>query len=215
MNSRFERETPLRRLLVGCGAVAMLAVAGLAPAAASSSGSKTICVGVVVDPRAIGGTVNARCATVAAGSTGVDVLEAAGHTVTFRPRDGLLCTIDGLPKSGCGAVDDTHYWAYYHRAPDGTTWMYSNEGAGTYQPANRSTEGWVYDDGTSLKPDNIPARQICAGLLKPTPTPTPTPVRSTTPHPASTRPVRHGYPEHASPGPPKTATTNTPRPQTS
>ena len=54
------------------------------------------------------------------GATGVDVLEAGGHTVGFR-HDGLVCTIDGLPKTGCAAVDDTHYWAYFHRAPGATT----------------------------------------------------------------------------------------------
>ena len=31
--------------------------------------------------------------------------EAAGHTDQFR-NDGLICTIDGLPKTGCGDVDD-------------------------------------------------------------------------------------------------------------
>jgi hypothetical protein len=169
----------IRSRLVCAGAAALVAAVGFAPVVATgaagapmASAPKTICVGLVIDARSIGGSVNDGCATVKPGSTGIDVLEAAGHSVTFR-SDGLLCTIDGLPKSGCGDVDNTHYWAYFHRAPGRTTWSYSNEGASTYEPVNRSTEGWVYDDGTSLQPENIPAAKICSALVKSAATPTP------------------------------------------
>jgi hypothetical protein len=177
-----------RRLAIGCTAVALFAVAGFVPAAASPRAtSTTICVGLVVDPQSVGGSVSDTCVNVKPGTTGVGVLEAAGHTLTFR-GDGLLCTIDGVPDSGCSDVDNTHYWSYFHRAPDSTTWSYSNENMSTYKPANRSTEGWVYDDGSALKPENIPAAQICDGLLKPAATPTPSPKRT---HQTATHPKPH------------------------
>jgi hypothetical protein len=144
---------------------------------ASSSGK--ICVALVVDGRALGSDVSTACAKVSKGATGVDVLRAAGHSLVFR-RDGLICTIDGLPKTGCAGIDASHYWAYFHRAPGGTTWTYSTEGASTYQPANTSTEGWVFDDGTSLAPQNVPYASICK-TAKPTPSPTPSKTPTTKP----------------------------------
>ncbi|HVU60998.1 MAG TPA: hypothetical protein VHA79_06765 [Mycobacteriales bacterium] len=173
-----------RRFTIGCGAIAMLAVAGFFPAAASPGTTTTICVGLIIDSHAIGGSVSDRCVNVRAGATGVGVLEAAGHSVTFR-RDGLLCTIDGVPSSGCDDIDNTHYWAYFHRAPDATTWSYSNDNMSTYKPVNRSTEGWVYDNGTALTPTNVPAGQMCAGLLKPSRSPAPQPTKT---HRAATHP---------------------------
>ena len=180
------------------------AVSVTAPLAAGS----TICVGLVIDPRAIGGTVSATCVNVRPGTTGVGVLEAAGHSVTFR-KDGLLCTIDGLPDSGCSGVNDSHYWVYYHRAPDRTGWTYATENESIYAPASRSTEGWVYDNGANPapKPQDIPAAQICAGLLKPAAASTPAkPAASTTPH-------RTAKPRGSSTAAPATsATPTTPRP---
>lgn len=165
-------------LLLSAGAVPL----GIAPAAAAPPTSGTICVALVVDARSIGGPVDTDCATVNKGATGLDVLQAAGHTLTFR-EDHLLCTIDGLPKTGCSAIDDTHFWAYYHRAPASTSWSYSTSGAGSYQPVNDSTDGWVYDDGTKTEPDNVPYAAICKAKATPSPTPKPTQVT----HPTKTR----------------------------
>ncbi|HEX3825150.1 MAG TPA: hypothetical protein VHV79_11860 [Mycobacteriales bacterium] len=162
------------------------ATAATLPAAPSAK--PTICVALVVDGRALGSNVKTTCAKVAKGATGIDVLHAGGHTVGFR-SDGLLCTIDGLPKSGCASIDDTHYWAYFHRAPGTTKWVYSSEGASTYQPANDSTEGWVYDDGKPLTPDNVAYAAICKPKPKTSTKPSPTSSRSPAPtpshHPAS------------------------------
>jgi hypothetical protein len=165
-------------------ASATAAHAASASGASGSSKKPTICVALVVDGRSLGSNVTTTCAKVPKGSTGVDVLEAGGHSVSFR-NDGLLCTIDGLPKSGCAGVDDTHYWAYFHRAPGSTKWVYSSEGASTYQPVNDSTEGWVYDNGKSLTPENVPYSQICTTKTSPKPTTSPSPHRSATPPPAS------------------------------
>jgi hypothetical protein len=168
------------------------AATSLKPAAVAAK--PTICVALVVDGRALGSDVSTSCARVPKGSTGLDVLEAGGHRVAFR-NDGLLCTIDGLPKSGCAAVDDSHYWAYFHRAPGATKWVYSSEGAATYQPVNDSTEGWVYDDGKALTPENVPYAQICKAEASPSPTDTPTHTTTTpTGHPASTTPTPSATP---------------------
>ncbi|HWC34312.1 MAG TPA: hypothetical protein VG650_05730 [Mycobacteriales bacterium] len=185
-------------------------MAGFVPATASGSTPNTICVGLVIDSRSIGGSVRDGCVNVKPATTGVGVLEAAGHSLTFR-RDGLLCTIDDVPSSGCSNVDDTHYWAYFHRAPDSTSWSYSNEGMSTYEPANRSTEGWVYDDGSSLQPKNIPASQICAGLVKPTVTPTPTPTKPHHTAVASQSPTTSTSPTGSGTSRPATAETGRPR----
>jgi hypothetical protein len=173
----------LRRAALGLAVVLATTTSALGAGAAQAS-SSTICVGLVLDGRTLGGDVSTGCATVKHGATGVDVLEALGHTVGFR-QDGLICTIDDQPASGCSAVDDTHYWAYFHRAPGATSWTYSTEGASTYQPPNASTEGWVYRDGGALTPpENVPYSKVCA--TKATPSPTPHPTRSTrTPKPAS------------------------------
>lgn len=143
----------------------LLTVAG-APAAHASS---TICVALVVDDADLGGGVHTTCAKVPQGATGYDVLRAGGHTFTIC-SNGVLGAIDGKPADGCRVKDDSHYWAYWHRAPHSTTWTYSDEGGGTYQPANASTEGWVWQNGSTRRPANVPYDDIC----KPAPRPTPT-----------------------------------------
>jgi hypothetical protein len=159
---------------------------GVGATAARASDSHKICVALVLDGRALGSDVSTSCAKVRKGATGVDVLQAAGHRVTFR-NDGLLCTIDGLPKTGCADIDDTHYWAYFHRAPGKTRWTYSTEGSSTYQPVNDSTEGWVYDNGSARTPENIPYSQICTSEPpKTTPTPAPAPTHHQRPQSSST-----------------------------
>jgi hypothetical protein len=174
-----------RRLALMLVVALAAATSSFGATAARASGSHKICVPLVVDGRALGSDVSTTCAKVGNGSTGVDVLQAAGHRVTFR-NDGLLCTIDGLPKTGCADVDDTHYWAYFHRAPDKTGWSYSTEGPSTYQPVNDATEGWVYDNGSARTPQNIPYSQICKpAATKPTPTPTPSATHHARAHPSN------------------------------
>jgi hypothetical protein len=160
----------------------------------------------VVDGHALGSNVSTACAKVANGATGIAVLHAAGHSVGFR-SDGLVCTIDGLPKAGCASVDDSHYWAYFHRAPGKTAWTYSTEGPSTYQPANDSTEGWVYDDGTALTPANVPYAQVCKTEASPTPTPSPSHKASHRPRPSPRR-SHHPRPAPTSAG--ASAPTTTP-----
>jgi hypothetical protein len=195
-----------RGLALVMTAVAVMTSAGavmaVAPAAASSAKQ---CVALVVDGRALGSDVSTSCVTVHRDATGVDVLQSAGHTLTFR-NDGLLCTIDGLPKTGCTDIDDSHYWSYFHRAPGSTRWVFSSEGASTYEPTEDSTEGWVYDNGKALTPDNVPFAQICRCQPAPSPTPTHAVTHSPTSTP-STSPTRHPT---ASPSPSPSPSTVTP-----
>jgi hypothetical protein len=159
----------LARLVAG---VLALVVVGAAPApAATAAGTK--CVALVVDFTTLGGSVSSSCVTVKTSAAGSDVLQKGHHTVAFDPRYGndFVCAIDGKPASGCHGNDNTHYWVYYHRAPRSSTWQISQEGAGTYRPANTSTEGWVYDNGSSSapRPRDVPYSSICTASPSPTP----------------------------------------------
>jgi hypothetical protein len=153
-------------------AVVAVALAGVVIPTTSAGATKTICVGIVVDARPLGGPVSADCTTVSDGSTGYDVLRAAGHTVSFR-QDGLICTIDKRPASGCAATDGQHFWAYFHRAPRSSSWSYSDEGATTYKPDNGATEGWVWRNNDSATPKDVPYSTICPQSASPTPSSTP------------------------------------------
>lgn len=170
--------------------LAVLAVGAVPAPAADAAGTK--CVALVVDFTTLGGSVTSSCVTVATTATGSDVLVKGHHTVTFDPRYGndFICAIDGKPATGCHGTDDTHFWAYYHRAPHSNSWQISQEGAGTYKPANTATEGWVYDNGSSPapKPSNVPYQSICANVASASPTPAPTATRRTT---AATAPPTH------------------------
>ena len=191
-----------RGLALGVAVVALATVTPSAAATAMPGRSKpTICVALVVDGRSLGSNVTTACATVPRGATGIDVLEAAGHRVGFR-SDGLLCTIDGLPKTGCADIDDSHYWAYFHRAPGRTKWVYSSEGPSTYQPVNASTDGWVFDDGSTRTPENVPYATICTSenttpSAHPTTTtstpsrPSPAASITSTPHASKSSPSHH------------------------
>ena len=166
--------------------ISLLAVAGVALPATPAPAAKTICVGLVVDARSLDGPVSTKCTTVPDGSTGYDVLRAAGHTVGFR-QDGIICTIDSRPSDGCAATDAMHYWAYFHREPHSSSWSYSNEGATTYKPENGETEGWVWRDGDMAKPSNVAYTTICPQTSSPTPRPSVTHVSPTsTPTTAAT-----------------------------
>ena len=175
------------RILTKSARVAVVLVAAattvcpLAPAAAT----KTICVGLVVDARPLGGPLASDCTTVPDGSSGYDVLRKAGHTVGFR-HDGLICTIDNRPADGCAAIDAAHYWAYFHREPGDSSWTYSNEGATTYEPENGETEGWIWRDADMAKPPNIPYSTICPqeSSQSPAPSPSPRPHRTAAPDPS-------------------------------
>jgi hypothetical protein len=149
----------------------------------AAAAATTKCVALVVDFTTTGGGVMSSCVTVPSDASGSDVLVSGHHKVTFDPRYGndFVCAIDGVPASGCRGVDDTHFWAYYHRSPGGSSWQISQEGAGTYQPKNASTEGWIYNDGQSSAPQprNVPYASICPKQASPPPSPRPSKTAAT------------------------------------
>ncbi len=164
------------RLAAAAASSAVIGCALLGSTPAQAAGQS--CVAVVVDP---GGGTSGRCTTWRSGLTGLGVLSATGHSYRFAPS-GLICAIDGFPAD-CH-VDPTHYWSYWHRGAGSSSWAYSNEGAGTYRPGVRSTDGWAYQNGASRQPRNIPFTTICP-IAAPTPSPTSSPTgRPTAPPPA-------------------------------
>ena len=197
-------------------AIVAVAVAGVVAPTAPAAATKTICVGLVVDARPLGGPAAAQCTTVPDGSTGYDVLRSAGHHVGFR-QDGIICTIDNRPADGCAKTDALHYWAYFHREPKSSSWSYSNEGATTYKPDNGETEGWVWRDGDMATPKDVPYSAICPQSSSPSPSPRPTATHatpaaettaSTTPSPPAVQPRhRHAKRQKHTASPTPTATT--------
>ena len=165
----------VRRLVVAM-TVASAAVGVLVTSTvATAAGTK--CVALVVDDADLGGGVHSSCVQVAQNATGYDVLRAGGHSFTIC-SNGVLGTIDGKPADGCRVKDGSHYWGYWHRAPGSASWTYSDEGGGTYNPRNASTEGWVWQNGATRQPANVPYSSICKTSPTRTPTPTPSPTRS-------------------------------------
>jgi hypothetical protein len=121
---------------------------------------------------------------VPSGATGYDVLRAGGHTYEVC-SNGVIGTIDGKPTNGCQIKDNNHFWGYWHRKPGSRTWTFSSYGAGFYHPGEGSTEGWVWEDGTTKPPADVPYPANCHS-----------PPRSPSPTPAAT---------HSSPGATQTA----------
>jgi hypothetical protein len=141
----------LAGLLLGLG-VTGLAGAETATAAACSSSSG---ITVVVDYGSLGGT-SVGCARST--GSGLDVLKAAGHAVTFvSPRQpGFVCTIDRRPDP-CNGAPSSAYWSYWHAAPGGT-WSYSTSGAASTHPKAGTVEGWAFGAGKppAMRPPSAP-----------------------------------------------------------
>jgi hypothetical protein len=165
--------------LVVAGAAGLLGVTRAAPASAAAD-----CVAVIVDARQLGGSLRTGCAQVDP-SNGFQALSKAGFGFTPRPRDGLVCQIDGAPA--CADTTSSTYWSYWYRAPGSRTWVYANEGAGTHNPRPGSTEAWVWQDGGKTAPPDVAASTICP-QLKAQPKPKPAPPT------ASSRPTRTSKP---------------------
>lgn len=137
------------------------------------------CVGVIVDGRLYGGALTYSCAK-GNPSSGLAALQMAGYSYAFVPRQpGLVCQINGKPA--CSDTSTTAYWSYWHRAPGSSTWVYSSQGAGSYDPPNGSTEAWVWQQGGKKTPPSIGQKTICPQAASPAPT------RATTKAPPATR----------------------------
>ena len=165
------------RSVAGAGALLVLAtglaVGGPAPAAEAAACSGSTGVTVVVDFGSLGGGVQVSCAGGNPGS-GLAALSGAGHGYTFVPRQpGLVCQVDARPNP-CNGAPTTAYWAYWH-ASRGGSWSYSSLGAGGYDPAPGTVEGWAFGAGRQpgIAPPAAPAPPRPAP--KPTTNPAPRP----------------------------------------
>jgi hypothetical protein len=144
-----------------------------AVAAASAASAARPCVGMIVDGRLAGGGLRTGCA---AGDprSGLEALTDAGFSYAFVPRQpGQVCQIDGLPE--CSRNGNETYWSYWHRARGSHRWVYSGEGAATYDPEPGDTEAWVWQEGGKRLPPDIAFGTLCpqaAPAAQPTATPT-------------------------------------------
>lgn len=142
--------TRVRRALTAATAVVVFTSALVAvettPAFASACGGTTG-VTVVVDFTALGGTIHTACDPTDP-ATGLAALTGAGFTYAFVPRfPGFICTINALPNP-CNGAPATAYWSYWHATRHGA-WSYSSLGAGSYNPAPNTVEGWSFGAGTA------------------------------------------------------------------
>lgn len=185
----------LTRLAVAAGLVAVggLTLPGGAAEAAACPGT----TGVTVVVRH-GSSTTIGCAP-GDPTSGLDALRRAGFGYEFAARQpGFVCRINGFPTKAADACQQASpasaYWAYYH-ARRGGSWSYSQEGAGEYDPAPGSVEGWAF--GAGATPGAVPAAPV-----PPRPsasqTPRPTPKPSTTPRPPASTPHRPGAPSPTS-----------------
>ncbi|WBB80390.1 hypothetical protein O7606_03140 [Micromonospora sp. WMMD882] len=139
-------------------AVTLTAVEPTPPAAQAAACTGATGVTVVVDFAALGGGVQVACAP-GDPATGLAALQTAGFTVTGTSRWGLafVCRINGKPTAATDPCVNTPpvtaYWSYWH-APAGGAWSYSSSGAGSYNPAPGSVEGWAFGAGA---PPSVPA----------------------------------------------------------
>jgi hypothetical protein len=143
--------TKLKRALVAL-AVSAATAGGLAvataPAADAAACSGTSGVTVVVNFGSLGGGVVTACAP-GDPTSGLTALTGAGFTYAFVPRiPGFVCQINVKPNP-CNGAPATAYWSYWH-APRGGAWTYSTSGAGSYNPAPGTVEGWSF--GAGAKP---------------------------------------------------------------
>lgn len=174
-------------LLGGAGSAVALALV-LGPTAPVPAAAATRpCVGMIVDGRLAGGSLRTGCAGGDPRS-GLAALTAAGFSYAFVPRQpGQVCQIDSFPE--CSRNGSDTYWSYWHRAKGTQRWVYSGEGAATYDPEPGDTEAWVWQEGGKRPPPDIAFGTLCpqaaAADVEPSdpPLPAATAKKTTTPQP--------------------------------
>ena len=109
-------------------------------------------LGLYADFGSLGGGVVTRCAP-GDPTSGLAALTGAGFRYAFVPRfPGFVCQINVKPNP-CNGGPTTAYWAYWH-APRKGAWTYSTVGAGSYNPAPNTVQGWSF--GATRKPSITP-----------------------------------------------------------
>jgi hypothetical protein len=159
-------------VLIGVLALAAVVLAPSPAQAAACSGTSGVTVLVQYDD----GPTQVGCAK-GDPSSGYLALQNAG----FDPQrasgsgGGAVCRINGYPRSAnCGAMPPADaYWAYFHAQPGGH-WVYSTEGADSYDPRPGSVEGWRFKGSASKPPSSAPPKVAAAPSVVPRPTRKPT-----------------------------------------
>jgi hypothetical protein len=167
---------------MGVGAVAAV----LAPAGPDALMPFRDAVAVAADQVSVafvvdfgGGDVVTACVKVPPGTSGyqalTDFTQQENEAAPTYNSSGLLCSINGVPTSGCGQVVDGgyDYWSYWHGTSG--SWAYSSAGASAAVD-NGDVEGWRFQDpGAGNPSDPAPgATPAFASICVPTPTPPPT-----------------------------------------
>ncbi len=113
-----------------------------------------------------GGNVKTACVKVPSTDNEYAALAAftqqENETAPTYNDSGLLCSIAGVPATGCGqAVDGRYiYWSYWHG--DSGSWMYSNAGASglvhtcNTQGQDCDVEGWKFENPGAGNPTDPP-----------------------------------------------------------
>jgi len=130
------------------------------PASPAFSQSRCSGVTVVVDFGSLAAAPTSTPATGCAAdpADGLDALVQAGFSVTeVASIRGMVCRIDELPDTDCGAAPPAkEYWSYWHAEPGDSEWTYSIVGGAGATPDAGDLEGWVFGDG-STPPATTPA----------------------------------------------------------
>jgi hypothetical protein len=163
--------------LAAAGPDALVPFRAVAGAAASE-----VQVAFVID---FGGSAHASvgCVKVPASDNGYAALAAFTaqeheQAPTYNST-GLLCSINGIPSSGCGQVvsDGYIYWSYWEAAAG--KWKYAEAGA-FGAVTNGEIQGWRFQDPGKANPSDPPPTTradfaaICASASSPTTTTTTT-----------------------------------------
>ena len=151
----------VRGALVAAAGTAALSLAGpfalrpFADAAHAAGSAGAVSVAFVLDFGGSSGDQVVGCVTVPASDTRYDALAAfvqqKGLAQPGFAPSGLLCSINGVPSSGCGQViaGGYIYWAYFTGGPHG--WAYASSGAsGTVGTGD--VEGWRFENPGSGNP---------------------------------------------------------------
>ncbi|MFB9658901.1 hypothetical protein ACFQS3_12465 [Glycomyces mayteni] len=117
---------------------------------AAGAGAQEVCGGVVVvvDFGELDG-LETGCAADPA--DGLDALAQAGFAVTeVAAIRGMVCSIDALPATDCGASPPADaYWSYWHANAGDEEWTYSMVGGADATPDAGDFEGWAFGDGSA------------------------------------------------------------------
>ena len=187
--------TPGRRVargaLIVAAVTAALSLAGpfaLRPFSDVAGAAGEVTVAFVLDFGGSSSNQVVGCVTVPSTDSRYDALAAFISQENLAPAvyapSGLLCSINGIPSSGCGqtVAGGYIYWSYFTGGSTG--WVYSSTGA-FGNVTHGDVEGWRFQDPGTGRPNDPPPRTapeydaLCAT--------TPTTTTTTT-----TAPPKHG-----------------------